>query len=311
MVEKLVKDFRVVIVDTLKSVGGISYVNPKAIFLNYDICDNALYKELDKYKFEAIYHLAAQSAGEPAYNDPKYDILTNSYGTFLLAKYCLEKGIKRFIYTSTVAVYGSSGGKGFTESDSIKPDSIYGVSKYSGELFIRQLLNNSNSKYTIFRVFNTYGPGENLNYTKKGMLSIYASYIWKNEAIVVKGSLKRYRDFLYIDDNIDVLYNSLRNKKSFDEIYNLSTGKKIVIEDLIELMLKVAGKNKNYTINEVLDTPGDSFGTHASIDKLSSDFDWTPKYSLTEGINKYFEWIYKLPQKDNLTGYHPLEIGGK
>ena len=311
MVEKLVKDFRVVIVDTLKSVGGISYVNPKVIFLNYDICDNALYEELDKYKFEAIYHLAAQSAGEPAYNDPKYDILTNSYGTFLLAKYCLEKEIKRFIYTSTVAVYGSSDGNRITESDSIKPDSIYGVSKYSGELFVQQFLNNSNTKYTIFRVFNTYGPGENINFVKKGMLSIYASYIWRNKPIIVKGSLKRYRNFLFIDDNINVLYNSLQNKKSYNQIYNLSSGEKIVIEDLIGIMLKVAGKNKNYTINEALGTPGDSFGTHASIDKLSSDFDWTPKYSLTEGIYKYFEWIYKLPLKDNLTGYHPLEMAEK
>jgi UDP-glucose 4-epimerase len=311
LVEKLVKDFRVVIVDTLKSVGGISYVNPKVIFLNYDICDNALYEELDKYKFEAIYHLAAQSAGEPAYNDPKYDILTNSYGTFLLAKYCLEKEIKRFIYTSTVAVYGSSDGNRVTESDSIKPDSIYGVSKYSGELFVQQFLNNSNTKYTIFRVFNTYGPGENINFVKKGMLSIYASYIWRNKPIIVKGSLKRYRNFLFIDDNINVLYNSLQNKKSYNQIYNLSSGEKIVIEDLIRIMLKVAGKNKNYTINEALGTPGDSFGTHASIDKLSSDFDWTPKYSLTEGIYKYFEWIYKLPLKDNLTGYHPLEMAEK
>lgn len=295
----------------MKSVGGISYVNPKVIFLNYDICDNALYEELDKYKFEAIYHLAAQSAGEPAYNDPKYDILTNSYGTFLLAKYCLEKEIKRFIYTSTVAVYGSSDGNRVTESDSIKPDSIYGVSKYSGELFVQQFLNNSNTKYTIFRVFNTYGPGENINFVKKGMLSIYASYIWRNKPIIVKGSLKRYRNFLFIDDNINVLYNSLQNKKSYNQIYNLSSGEKIVIEDLIRIMLKVAGKNKNYTINEALGTPGDSFGTHASIDKLSSDFDWTPKYSLTEGIYKYFEWIYKLPLKDNLTGYHPLEMAEK
>ena len=143
------------------------------------------------------------------------------------------------------------------------------------------------------------------------MLSIYASYIWRNKPIIVKGSLKRYRNFLFIDDNINVLYNSLQNKKSYNQIYNLSSGEKIVIEDLIGIMLKVAGKNKNYTINEALGTPGDSFGTHASIDKLSSDFDWTPKYSLTEGIYKYFEWIYKLPLKDNLTGYHPLEMAEK
>lgn len=308
LVSRLCTSYQVIIVDTLRGVGGIPYVNPNAVFLNYDICDNALYKELDKYKFEVIYHLAAQSAGEPSYYDPQYDILTNSYGTCLLAKYCFEKGIKRFIYTSTVAVYGSSTEKGFTEDDSIKPDSIYGVSKYSGELFVQQFLNNPNTNYTIFRVFNTYGPGENLNYTKKGMLSIYASYLWRNEQIVVKGSLKRYRDFLYIDDNVDVLYNSLQNEKSFDQIYNLSSGKKIVIEDLIEIMLKVAGKNQNYTVKEVLGTPGDSFGTHGNIEKLKRDFNWQPKYSIIDGLEKYFKWIDKLPVIDDLSGFHPLEM---
>jgi len=308
LVEKLVKDYNVIIVDTLRSVGGISYVNPKATFLNYDICDKNLYDELDKYKFEAVYHLAAQSAGEPAYDDPKYDILTNSYGTCLLARYCSEKEIKRFIYTSTVAVYGSSDESGFTENDSIKPDSIYGVSKYSGELFIQQFLNNSHTKYTIFRVFNTYGPGENLNYTKKGMLSIYASYIWRNEPIIVKGSLKRYRDFLFIHDNVDVLYNSLQNIRSFDQIYNLSSGEKIVINDLIKNMLDIAGKKSDYQINEILGTLGDSFGTHAKINKLKKDFNWEPKYSISDGIKSYFRWIDKLPLIDDLSGFHPLEM---
>jgi len=308
LVNKLTEDYCVVIVDTLKSVGGISYINQKAVFLNYDICDNTLYEELNKYSFDAIYHLAAQSAGEPAYDDPKYDILTNSYGTCLLAKYAAEKGIKRFIYTSTVAAYGTGNETGFKENDKINPDSIYGVSKYSGELFIQQFLRNSNTKYTIFRVFNTYGPGENLNYTKKGMLSIYASYLWRNEPITVKGSLKRYRDFLYIDDNVDVLYNTLQNEKSYNQTYNLSSGEKIIIEDLIKLMLKIAGKDQNYIVNEVLGTPGDSFGTHGDIKKLKSDFNWKPKYSIMDGIKKYFQWINKLPIVDDLSGFHPLEM---
>ncbi len=279
--------------------------------LNFDICDINLYDELDKYKFEAIYHLAAQSAGEPAYDDPKYDIVTNSYGTCLLAKYCAEKGIGRFVYTSTVAVYGTSGKEGFIESDLKKPDSIYGVSKYSGELFIQQFFRNSSTNYTIFRVFNTYGPGENLNYSKKGMLSIYASYLWKDEPINVKGSLERYRDFLYIDDNIDILFKSLNNSQSFNKVYNLSSGQKIIIKDLIRNMIKVFGKNLDYPVNELPPTKGDSFGTHGNIDKLKKDFKWQPKYSIQDGLQNYFTWINKVPVIDNLAGFHPFEMEEK
>ena len=72
----------------------------------------------------------------------------------------------------------------------IDPDSIYGVSKYAGELFVKQVLKNTSTKIIIFRLFNTYGPGENLKNQKKGMISIYSSYFWKNKPVLIKGSLK-------------------------------------------------------------------------------------------------------------------------
>lgn len=306
LVNRLVRDYKVVIVDNLRSVGGISYINPQADFFEYDICDKNLYDELDKYNFDGIYHLAAQSAGESAYDDPKYDILTNSYGTWRLAKYCSDKKIKRFIYTSTVAVYGSSNDSGFSETSPIAPDSIYGVSKFSGELFVRQILGKANIDYTIFRLFNTYGPGENLNFTKKGMVSIYASYVWRNEPVVVKGSLLRSRDFTYIDDTVDILTRAYENKKSFNSTYNLSSGNRMIIKDLLKEIFEASGRNHDYKVVEKESTPGDSFSTHAVIDKLKNDFNWIPKYSIQEGLVKYFEWINSVPVSDDISKYHPL-----
>ncbi len=311
LVNRLLKEgHKVVIVDILRSVGGISYVNPGADFLEYDICDKNLYKELDKYTFDSVYHLAAQSAGESAYDDPKFDIMTNSYGTWCIAEYCRKNNIKRLIYTSTVAVYGSSLKSAFSESSPIAPDSIYGVSKYSGELFVKQILGNTDSEYTIFRLFNTYGPGENLNYRKKGMVSIYASYIWKDEPVVVKGSLNRHRDFTYIKDTVEILYRALNNATSYGKTYNLSSGEKYDIKGLLAMMIEVSGKPSDYEIIETKGTPGDSFGTSAVTDALVRDFKWTPAFSLKEGLMEYFKWINSVPVKDDLTGYHPLEMSG-
>ncbi|MBH10746.1 MAG: hypothetical protein CMG74_10435 [Candidatus Marinimicrobia bacterium] len=305
LVNKLKNDYKIVIVDTLKGVGGIPYVPTDIIHLNYDITDKKLYQELNNHNFFAIYHLAAQSAGEPAYDNPQYDIMNNSYGTCLMAKYCMEKEIKRFIYTSTVAVYGTSKNKNiFDENSPILPDSIYGVSKYSGELFVKQFLSASKSNFTIFRVFNTYGPGENLNYLKKGMVSIYASYIWRNLPIIVKGSVNRYRNFLYVDDNINALTKSLNHGSAFNQIYNLSGGDKVLVKDLLKIMIKKAGKNSDYPIIEEKNTPGDSFGTHGRIDKIRSDLNWDPKVTLDKGLESYFEWINRIPVSDDISNYH-------
>ena len=312
LIKKLIDNgYKTIIVDTLNGQGGIPYVNKKSIFLNYDICDKNLYYELDKYDISAIYHLAAQSAGEPSYDNPKYDIMTNSFGTYMVANYCLEKEIPRFIYTSTVAVYGSSSGKAFIENDMLNPDSIYGVSKLSGENFIKFLFKKSKINYSIFRVFNTYGPGENLNYRKKGMVSIYVSYLWRNEPILVKGSLNRFRDFLFIDDNIDILFQALYQEKSFNQTYNLSNGEKTYIRDLVDIMLRIFNKSSDYSVKELPNTKGDSFGTNGSIKKLSYDFDWRPKFSLNDGLEKYYNWISKIPLKEDLVGYHPLHLKNK
>ena len=81
-------------------------------------------------------------------------------------------------------------------------------------------------------MFNTFGPGENLNFLKKGMVSIYCSYVWRNKPIIVKGSLNRIRNYQYIDDVVNILFLSLKNKKlKKNEILNLTTGKAINKKD--------------------------------------------------------------------------------
>ena len=122
----------------------------------------------------------------------------------MLAEIARSIKVKLFIYASTVAIYGSNKNI-ITENTRVQPDSIYGVSKFTGEMYVRQLLENSSTKYIIFRIFNTYGPGENLNFQKKGIVSIYSSYVWKNKPIIVKGSLYRFRDLTYIEDCINIL----------------------------------------------------------------------------------------------------------
>ena len=86
----------------------IHYKNPKAKFIIGNILNRAVIKKIKKWKPTIIYHLAAQSGGESAYDDPKVDYLTNGYGTYLLTLLAKEIKVKHFIYSSSVAVYGSN-----------------------------------------------------------------------------------------------------------------------------------------------------------------------------------------------------------
>ena len=271
-------------VDSMQTIGGIPYIHPKSKFIKGNILESKTLKKIKNWKPEIIYHIAAQSGGESAYDDPKNDYLSNGYGTYLLCVLAQEIKIKKFIYTSSVAVYGSNMQKKIYENTKINPDSIYGVSKYVGEMFIRQILKKTKIQTLIFRVFNTYGPGEDLNFLKKGMVSIYSSYLWRNKPILVKGSLNRFRNYQYIDDIINILVLSLKNKSlKKNEIINLSTAKAVTVKNLLKIIFKINNK-KNHKIKETTGTPGDSFGYDASNKYLKSKFKNYKFISLKKGL---------------------------
>jgi UDP-glucose 4-epimerase len=311
LAHKLIQNnYKVMVVDSLKTIGGIPYIHPKCFFYKGDILTTKTLAKIKKFKPEIIYHLAAQSGGESAYDNPKFDYLTNGYGTYLLSKLAKEIKIKHFIYSSSVAVYGSNNKNKINEKSEIKPDSIYGISKYVGEMFIKNVLYPTKIKTTIFRIFNTYGPGENLNFLKKGMISVYCSYVWKNKPIIVKGSLKRFRNYQYIEDVVNILFKAIKNKNlAKNEVFNLSSGVTTTVISLIRLILKI-NKKHNYKIDvKKKGTPGDSFGFSASSFYLKKKFNNYKFISVKRGLEKYFEWIHKIPTKyKNLKKYHPNKI---
>jgi UDP-glucose 4-epimerase len=306
--ELIKKKYKVLVVDNLTTKGGIHYINPKSKFIKGDVTNKIIIKKIKKWCPKIIFHLAAQSSGEPAYDDPKVDYLSNGYGTYLISELAKEIKVKKIIYTSSCAVYGSALKKRINENTAIKPDSIYGVSKYAGEMFIEQVLKNTKTRTIIFRIFNTYGPGENLNFLKKGMVSIYSSYLWRKKPIIVKGSLERVRNFQYVDDVVNILVKSITNKNlKKNETINLTCGKKVKIRKLIELILSINNKNfKNYIVKEMSGTLGDSIVFDASNKYLSDKLNKYKFISLEKGLKKYFKWINKIPVTDNLSKWHPL-----
>lgn len=300
-----IKKNKILVVDLLKSKGGIPYLNPKNRFIKGDITKKNILKKIEKWKPKVIYHLAAQSGSEGAYDNPKEDLLTNALGTYLIANLAKKIKCKKFIYTSTVAVYGNKK-KYISEKSDIRPDSIYGVSKYAGELFLKQILHKTKVKTYIFRIFNTYGPGENLNNLKKGMVSIFCSYVWQNKPLIVKGSLNRFRNFTYIDDCAEILAKSINNSKLKNfEIFNLTSEKKITVKNLIRKILKIKNLEK-YKIKVKKGTPGDSFGFDSRNLYLKKKFAKIKFTNIESGLKQYFRWIDGIPRKENIKKYHPF-----
>lgn len=286
----------VYILDDL-STGRYENIPGGAVFHNVDISDSgALFALVLPHKADYIYHLAAQSSGEASFEDPARDIDINYKGTYNILRLAQSKGCKRFIFSSSMSVYGDLPARHgpVREDFPCKPISYYGCNKLASESLIRAFTRGSDMDFTIFRLFSVYGPGQNLENMKQGMVSIYLSYLLKNSPIHVKGSIDRFRDFVYIDDVIDVFMQSEPRKETYGEVFNIGTSVKTTVKELLKIILRAYGKDDfDRWVNVKGNTAGDITGCIADIVKLEKKLGWKPKRGLEQGIAKMKEWAYR------------------
>jgi UDP-glucose 4-epimerase len=272
--------------------GKSENVPKEASFILMDISKEEDYKKLPEVNFDVVMHLAAQSSGEISDEKPELDISINALGTLLLLRWSIQKKVKRFLYASSMAVYGDPKAVPVSEEDACRPLSFYGITKLAGENYV-QHYSRKGLNTTCFRMFSVYGPGQDMENLKQGMVSIYMAYILKNQPIHVKGSKERFRDFTYIDDVVDGWMTVLDKPKTFGGIYNLAGGEKTTVGVLVEKEIKAFNLPGDYPVKYAGTTPSDQFGLYADISKIRSDAHWTPKTSLQEGLKKMAEWAMK------------------
>ena len=269
---------------------GLRYnVPPEANFFEGNIQDAALYKEiLPRRKFDAIFHLAEQSSVAASFDDPVDDLRSNTEGTLHLLRYALETGSLRFIYSSSKAVYGIKPDRPVTEEDATLPASFYGVSKLASEQYVR-LYEQQGVRPTILRLFNVYGPGQNVRYMRHGMVSIFMSMMIRDNHIHVQGAPNRYRDFVFIDDVVAAFFACLNTPAAVGRVFNIGGTGKVQIGDLVE---KIAALPFNSpTVEYSGSTTGDLYGIHADIAQAIRVLGYEPEVYLREGLDRMYAWM--------------------
>lgn len=289
--KKLIQDgHEVHIIDNLRT-GYQENVPEEAIFIYGDFSKNSVINELNNEIFDAIFHIGGQSSGEISYEDPEYDLNTNTLSTLKLLQYCVKTGCKKFIYASSMSVYGEKEGKEqFSETDEVIPKSFYAVGKLASEKYMDIFSKQFGIDYTALRYFNVYGPGQNLENLKQGMVSIYLKQFLddKYNVVEVKGDLNRFRDLIYIDDVVNATINSLYNEKANNQIINIGTGEKTTVGSILDLIKEYTGSAKEIVITN--GTPGDQFGIYADNRKFLDIYSFKP-LEFSKGLKRMIDWI--------------------
>ena len=288
----------VTVVDDFSN-GRKENIAPGVKLFDLDITSDMFFKDMAPFSFDIVIHCAAQASNALSFLDPHRDFEVNQLGTLRVLELCVEKGIKRFIFTSSMSVYGQAKTIPTKENEACFPDAYYAVHKLASEHYIRIYGQEHGLHCTIFRLYTTYGIGQNLDNINQGLLSIFLSYIVNNKPLIVKGSKDRTRDIIHVNDVVNAIILSLSNDKSIGKIYNMGTGLYLRIEEIIELLTTGMGyKSGEYPVIYENSTQGDPFNTLADNSLAREELSWEPKISPTDGIKLTIE-AYKIQKNKN------------
>lgn len=269
------------------STGFRENIPKGVVFIEGDCHDSGSIKRLEGTKFKAVLHFAGQSSGEISFDDPVYDLRTNTESTLRLIKSSLENGCERFIYASSMSVYGEVADKPIPEDHETKPLSFYGVGKLASENYMR-IYESKGLKPTSLRFFNVYGSGQNMSNLRQGMVSIFLAQLLKQDKVIVKGPLDRFRDLIFINDCVDFVSGIIEDERSYGGIYNVGTGVRTTLKELLEKMMEISGVHKEIVVRK--GTPGDQKGIYADMSLAEANLGFKYKYSLDKGLAKMIHW---------------------
>tara|TARA_B100001287_G_scaffold125236_1_gene105537 strand:+ start:2271 stop:3314 length:1044 start_codon:yes stop_codon:yes gene_type:complete len=264
-----------------------------------DICDEQLLLNLfKKYKFDGVFHFAAESHVDRSIDAPREFIDTNIIGTFNLLQasrinISKNKNNFKFIHVSTDEVYGDLGPNGYFDEESpYRPNSPYSASKAASDHLSRSWGKTFNLPVIITNCSNNYGANQ---FPEKLIPLIIINCIdWKQ--LPVYGNGENIRDWLFVEDHCIAL-ETIFSKGKVGETYNIGGSNEIKNIDIVKIICDIMdelkpSKNGSYRnlITFVDDRPGHDKRYAVDSTKLQNTLNWEPKESFQSGIKKTIEW---------------------
>jgi UDP-glucose 4-epimerase len=285
--------------------GHRSAVPENALFVQADLSDShALVKTLTDQKFEGVIHCAAFIEAGESMKDPGrfyYNNLTNSLA---LIETTVRAGVKRFVLSSTAAVYQSND-EPLTEESPLGPTNVYGHSKLMVEQVLDWYRKIHGLHYAALRYFNAAGalPGRGEAHQPESHLIplVFRVPLGEREAAQIYGTDYPtpdgtcIRDYIHISDLVSAHLLALDGLSERDcLIYNLGSGNGYSVREVIETARRVT--EHSIPANELPRRPGDSARLVASSEKIKRELGWKPQHdNLREIISSAWEWHQSHP----------------
>tara|TARA_R110001599_G_scaffold222973_1_gene422159 strand:+ start:591 stop:1595 length:1005 start_codon:yes stop_codon:yes gene_type:complete len=300
-------DYKVVGIDDL-SGGYVENIPSGVEFFKFDLKElNRIDKLFKTHKPEIVYHFAAYAAEGLSPFIRKYNYENNLISSTNLITCAIKHDIDRFIFASSMSVYGNKYNPPFHEDLQQSPIDPYGVAKFGVEQDLKIAYEQHGLKYTIIRPHNFYGQNQNIWDKYRNVLGIWMYQIMNNMQPTIFGDGEQIRAFSYVDDSIIPFWNASQRDKCIDQIINLGGIKEYTINQACEILIKVTGTDLK---PKYLEGRHEAKHAWATWDKSVDLLDFDHKIDLEEGLTKMWHWAQSQPMRKRFFwGEYELDKG--
>lgn len=269
------------------SGGFVENVPADATWVRGDVRDARFVESLwEPGGFDYVYHLAAYAAEGLSHFIRAYNYRTNLEASMLLINQSVLRGVKRFVFTSSIAVYGAEQTP-MSEDVTPRPEDPYGISKYAVELDLAAAHDMFGLDYSVFRPHNVYGERQNVSDPYRNAVGIFMNKLLQGEPMPVFGDGLQTRAFSHIDDVAPIIAAAPLIEDSRNEVFNVGADRPYTILDLAQTIARAFDVEPNLVHLPARHEVVHAFSTHEKVRRVFGDRE---AVGLEEGIARMARW---------------------
>ncbi len=278
----LAKKHDVTVLDNLSSgrMSNLSEVEKKITFIKGDICDVSAVKKACENK-DVVFHLAAIASVPYSVQHPLENHEVNITGTLKVLLAARDAKVKRFVYSSSAAVYGDEPTLPKTENSQLKPMTPYALSKLAGEQYTLIFHKMYGMETVALRYFNVFGPRQDPKSPYSGVITKFVSALKSGKQPLIFGDGMQTRDFVFVSDVVQANLKAM-TAHAAGKVFNIATGVQVSVKEML------------VHLNEVLNTKiapklepaqkGDIVHSVADISEAKKILHFSPDVPFHEGL---------------------------
>jgi UDP-glucose 4-epimerase len=280
----------VVVLDDLS--GGFEENVPEAAqFVRGSVVDADLVSELfERNAFDYVFHLAAYAAEGLSHFIKRFNYTNNVIGSMTLINEAVKHDVKCFVFTSSIAVYGSAQPP-MTEEMVPQPEDPYGIAKYAVEQDLKATHEMFGLDYVVFRPHNVYGEYQNLGDRYRNVVGIFMNQAMQGKPLTIFGDGTQTRAFSYVADVAPHIAAAVDVPSAYNDVFNVGADQHVSVAELANLVNEAMGSQAEIRLlpsrNEVLH----AFADHS---KVKTVFEVDGEVPLRDGLARMSGWAKRV-----------------